>query len=143
MTLRGTSVCIVNSHLPAHDYLLAERIRAYNDAVMSQTIPVAETPKILYHDYVFWLGDLNFRLDNGVQAPVKPSKSAVSLKSGPSFEQVLEKVSGGTAKELLKGNDQLVRCMRTGQAFSELKESLPCFPPTYKFVPGTNRYDPV
>ncbi|CAG0914413.1 unnamed protein product [Notodromas monacha] len=139
MTLRGTSLCLVNSHLPAHDYLLGERIKCYNDAVMTQSVPVRETPKILYHDYVFWFGDLNFRLDDE-KSPLKPSQAPNGVLN---FEKVLEKISAGNTKEILTSHDQLNRCMRNNECFAELKESLPSFPPTYKFVAGTNRYDPV
>lgn len=42
--------------------------------------------------------------------------------------------------ELLK-YDQLKMVMEKELAFSELKETTPKFPPTYKFTTGTNEYD--
>ncbi|XP_045447804.1 inositol polyphosphate 5-phosphatase K-like [Melitaea cinxia] len=126
----GCSVCLVNCHLAAHDYMLEERISEYNTIIKEHCYHIAETSNILYHDYVFWVGDLNFRLDH-------PSDSS------PSSEEIvaaLEKVEKDKYTSLLK-HDQLLAVMNSGEAFSEFSEPEIKFPPTYKFNIGTDDYD--
>lgn len=79
---------------------------------------------------MFWIGDLNFRLDH-------PSDSS------PSSEEIvaaLEKVEKDKYTSLLK-HDQLLAVMDSGEAFSEFSEPEIKFPPTYKFNIGTDDYD--
>ena len=71
-------------------------------------------------DYAFWFGDLNYRLQGNSQ----------SIRSRLQREQ---------ASELLR-YDELSHTTACGQAFSGWKEMAINFPPTYKFVEGTNRY---
>lgn len=75
--------------------------------------------------YVFWMGDLNFRLDEKYE------------KNPDEIERDIKK---GRHKELLE-YDQLQLVMKKGLAFSELRENLPCFAPTFKFEVGTTDYD--
>nr|CAD7458546.1 unnamed protein product [Timema tahoe] len=119
----GCSVCLVNCHLTPHDHLLQERVTDYNTIIKSQSFQAKETTNILYHDYVFWIGDLNFRLLSGLSAT--------------EIEQLVEK---GELTRLL-AKDQLRHVIDTGEAFSELVENLPTFPPTYKFEFHTSKYD--
>jgi hypothetical protein len=72
---------------------------------------------------VFWIGDLNFRLVQGY-----------------SSEEIERLVRKGELIKLL-GEDQLQQVMSNGEAFSELSEQLPTFPPTYKFEFNSSRYD--
>lgn len=75
--------------------------------------------------YVFWFGDLNFRLmEEFDRAPDE-------------IERLVLK------KELAKllEHDQLKYVMRKGEAFSEFLEKDPDFPPTFKFDVGSNNYD--
>ena len=72
------------------------------------------------------MGDLNFRLE------VDPSDL--------SPEDVAKLVSGEEFGKLL-ATDQLTTARSNGEAFSELNETLPSFPPSYKFKIGTSDYD--
>ncbi|XP_049873277.1 inositol polyphosphate 5-phosphatase K-like isoform X1 [Pectinophora gossypiella] len=126
----GCSVCLVNCHLAAHEHLLAERISDYNTIIKQHFYHVGETTNILYHDYVFWIGDLNFRTDH-------------PTGSSPSSEEIvaqLQKIEKDKYTNLLK-HDQLLAVMETGEAFSEFSEPDIRFPPTYKFNIGTDDYD--
>ncbi|XP_023934774.2 inositol polyphosphate 5-phosphatase K [Bicyclus anynana] len=126
----GVSVSLVNCHLTAHEHLLAERINDYNTIVKEHFYLVGETSNILYHDYVFWMGDLNFRTDH-------PAGSA------PTSEEIvatLQKVEKDKYTALLK-HDQLLAVMDSGEAFSEFTEAEIRFPPTYKFMTGSGDYD--
>ncbi|KAG6440647.1 phosphatidylinositol 4,5-bisphosphate 5-phosphatase A isoform X1 [Manduca sexta] len=126
----GCSVCIVNCHLTAHEHLLADRVNDYNTIIKQHVYHVNETSNILYHDYVFWIGDLNFRTDH-------------PAGSSPSSEEIvatLQTVEKDKYANLLK-HDQLLAVMETGEAFSEFSEAEIRFPPTYKFSIGGDEYD--
>lgn len=56
MVVSGTSVCIINSHFHAHEKDNDDRINDYNSVLK------AVTPALMGNDYVFWMGDLNFRI---------------------------------------------------------------------------------
>ncbi|XP_041979367.1 inositol polyphosphate 5-phosphatase K-like isoform X2 [Aricia agestis] len=125
----GCSVCLVNCHLAAHEHLLAERISDYNTIIKDHAYHISETSNILYHDYVFWIGDLNFRTDH-------PAGSI----SSEEIVTALGKVEKDKYAALLK-HDQLLAVMDSGDAFSEFSEPEIRFPPTYKFNIGTDDYD--
>lgn len=75
--------------------------------------------------YVFWFGDLNFRLNDDL---------------GKEPEEIRKAVHDDRLPELI-GTDQLLMCRQQGRAFTELEERLPAFPPTFKFEHGTTDYD--
>eukprot|EP00754_Rhynchopus_humris_P022513 Rhum_TRINITY_DN14795_c13_g1::Rhum_TRINITY_DN14795_c13_g1_i1::g.118337::m.118337 len=74
-------------------------------------------------DYVFWFGDLNYRLWNIDNKRVRGMLGA-----------------GGELSELLK-YDQLSQTLATRTAFGGFEESAITFAPTYKYDPGTLRFD--
>lgn len=74
------------------------------------------------HDLVFWLGDLNYRIDRS------------------SIQEVMAKASSPEWAELLD-NDQLNMERNKGNVFVGFHESDLTFPPTYKYQPGTNTYE--
>ena len=41
--------------------LIQARIDSYNTVLGTHTFSTPDTELIMYHDYVFWMGDLNFR----------------------------------------------------------------------------------
>ncbi|XP_053609376.1 inositol polyphosphate 5-phosphatase K-like isoform X2 [Plodia interpunctella] len=126
----GCSICLVNCHLTAHEHLLADRINDYNTIIKQHNYHISETSNILYHDYVFWIGDLNFRTDHPTGA-------------SPSSEEIvatLSRVEKDKYNSLLR-HDQLLAVMENGDAFSEFVEPDIRFPPTYKFNIGSDDYD--
>ncbi|GBG34153.1 Inositol polyphosphate 5-phosphatase, putative [Hondaea fermentalgiana] len=82
-----------------------------------------QTFSIADHDYVFWLGDFNYRI-------VMPH----------SIDEVFRHVD---ANDLawLRRNDQLLSEQAAGRTFVGFKEGEIEFLPTYKFQAGTNQYD--
>lgn len=120
-----TSICVVNAHLAAHDHKLEERIQDYHQIINDHKYHVENTPNILSHDYVFWFGDLNFR---------------ISLDFLDKPEEVKDLIDRDKLAQLSR-NDQLVKVMRDRLAFENLSEKPPQFPPTFKFEEGTNEYD--
>ncbi|XP_037908978.1 inositol polyphosphate 5-phosphatase K isoform X2 [Hermetia illucens] len=125
LSLYGTAVSIVNAHLAAHDHMLDERIVDFNQILDNHHYHVKMYREIFDHDYVFWFGDLNFRL-NGENETTPQDIRAMIQK---------DKLS-----ELLD-RDQLNSVRKEGRAFYQLNERLPAFPPTFKFERGTSNYD--
>ncbi|XP_077292380.1 inositol polyphosphate 5-phosphatase K-like [Arctopsyche grandis] len=127
-SIYGCSICIVNSHLTAHDHQLEDRIADYNTIIKSNTFDTKDTTNILFHDYVFWFGDLNFRLEENDTDTPELIVELVKRAEKDDYSDLLDR-------------DQLRSVMRCEKAFSELKEATPRFPPTYKYVIGTSEYD--
>nr|XP_029710116.1 phosphatidylinositol 4,5-bisphosphate 5-phosphatase A-like isoform X1 [Aedes albopictus]XP_029710117.1 phosphatidylinositol 4,5-bisphosphate 5-phosphatase A-like isoform X1 [Aedes albopictus] len=121
----GTSICLVNSHLAAHDHMLEERINDYEKIVQEHKFHVKTKEAIFDHDYVFWFGDLNFRLTG---------------EATTSADEIRAMVARDELKKLIE-KDQLLLVRREGRAFQKLQERLPQFPPTFKFEHGSNDYD--
>lgn len=122
----GVKIVVVNCHLAAHEEFYQDRVDSYNTALGAHLYSNPETEMILYHDYVFWIGDLNFRLN---------------LPDSFDFEKVELMVSKNQLSKLL-ALDQLTKARQEGVAFSELQETLPTFPPTFKYKMGsTSTYD--
>ncbi|XKL59403.1 hypothetical protein PGB90_000419 [Kerria lacca] len=125
LQIYGCSVCLVNSHLAPHDNAVKERVEDYNAILQGQKFNVKDTTTILFHDYVYWFGDLNFRLIED---------------SSLSSSEILKKIEMKQTEFLMK-QDQLKQVMRNGEAFSELIEGEVNFPPSYKYFIGSQDYD--
>uniref|UniRef100_A0A336MAV0 CSON012893 protein n=1 Tax=Culicoides sonorensis TaxID=179676 RepID=A0A336MAV0_CULSO len=121
----GSTVCVVNAHLAAHDNKLDERIEDFNSIIKDMKFNVHVSKDIFSHDYVFWFGDLNFRIREDFL---------------PNPEDIKTRIIKDDLSELIL-NDQLVQVRNDGRAFHQLDEKLPEFPPTFKFEEGTNQYD--
>eukprot|EP01031_Cornospumella_fuschlensis_P039854 gene39854-48528_t len=78
---------------------------------------------ILQHDYVFWLGDLNYRI-------------AVDVEE----EDIWKLVNQGDWLTL-RAQDQLNIERERGNVFAQFNEGVINFPPSYKFQPGTDVYE--
>ncbi|KAL9682583.1 hypothetical protein QQ045_014385 [Rhodiola kirilowii] len=76
--------------------------------------------KILDHEKIIWLGDLNYRLN-------VPYEKAWELISGGEWSKLVEK-------------DQLVREFKKGRAFDGWNEGFLTFPPTYKYQVNSDKY---
>lgn len=50
MDIYGSSICIVNSHLAAHDHMLEQRINDYHRILDATKYSVKVTPDILSHE---------------------------------------------------------------------------------------------
>lgn len=76
------------------------------------------------HDYLFWLGDLNYRIE------------------GVDDNWVKQKVKDGNYKALMRF-DQLTNEKHAGRAFWGFEEAPITFAPTYKYDPGSLNFDVV
>lgn len=81
---------------------------------------------VVCNSYVFWFGDLNFRLTDEEELSHADIKRLVEQDH---LDQLIQR-------------DQLSMIRRQGRAFTRLEERLPAFPPTFKFEHGTSDYDP-
>lgn len=115
-----TSICFVNSHLTAHLQYVNERIKDYDDIIETQTFK--NSTNIMDHDYVYWLGDLNFRINELDKTAIEKSIDLGEYRS------LLEK-------------DQLRNAMRDGLIFVGFDEGNINFAPTYKFDLKSDKYD--
>ena len=69
-TYGNSSICVVSSHLSAHRGAVGSRNSDYNNILNKVQFKDRHTDgnnssssiSILDHDYVFWLGDLNYRI---------------------------------------------------------------------------------
>ncbi|KAK3603246.1 hypothetical protein CHS0354_007577 [Potamilus streckersoni] len=120
--LNGINLIIVNAHLAAHMNNVAERIEDCNAVLSLMKFRDPDVDNVLDHDYVFWMGDLNFRIENN-------SKSEVERL-----------VNEGKLEKLLQ-SDQLKKCMEEDLLFVNFQEGPITFNPTYKFDPDTDLYD--
>jgi phosphatidylinositol-bisphosphatase len=152
LTLHDSSICVVCSHLAAHRENVAGRNADFQNileksifAPLPENLTTAQEQEpsvdvsrnlnyctgllpsdeltILQHDLVFWLGDLNYRIDESL-----------------SMEEVFAKIEEKDWA-YLREYDQL-NIERFGMnVFEGFMEGELNFAPTYKYQPGTNEYD--
>jgi phosphatidylinositol-bisphosphatase len=149
MTVYETSICFVCAHLQANreavmgrnsDYrnIIEKIIFAPNPDSIQQIIAQRDHDRaarrwsyadwleccsILDHDLVFWLGDLNYRIDENV-----PTERVFAWCHNNSWE-------------MMRDVDQLNIERAKGSVFNGFSEAPLTFPPTYKFIPNTGMYD--
>lgn len=123
LNVYGCGISFVVAHLAAHDKELDERIKDYQQILANHHYHVANYREIFDHEYVFWFGDLNFRLTGHDTA-----------------EKIRDLVDQNHLSELIQ-RDQLLFVKNSLKAFQELDETLPEFPPTFKFHENTLQYD--
>ncbi|XP_070494173.1 synaptojanin-1 [Chironomus tepperi] len=117
--LNGTSFCFVAAHFAAGQSQVAERNADYAEITRKIQFPMGRTLK--GHDYVFWCGDFNYRID------MDKDEMKELIKLGD-LQPILEK-------------DQLRKQQEAGQVFSDFLEGEINFPPTYKYDLFSEDYD--
>ncbi|XP_071180482.1 inositol polyphosphate 5-phosphatase K-like [Mytilus edulis] len=120
--VNGVNMIIVNAHLAAHMDNVRERIEDFHTILRTQKFRDKDVDHILDHDYIFFMGDLNFRLQKVTSTYVERA------------------IRYGEYKALME-YDQLLKCMEEDLIFVDFLEGQITFPPTYKFDPGTDKYD--
>lgn len=123
MNIHDTSLCFINSHLAAHQNGCKRRNKDYRDVDRKMKFKKTSTQcKIRDHDKIFWIGDLNYRIDD------------------KNIEEVKRKIGEKEYTDILQ-NDQLRQQMDLSAAFQGYKEGEITFKPTYKYDKGTNDWD--
>lgn len=133
----GTSFMFTNCHFPAHENKVKDRIDEYQRIINSIDLPKnlkLLKPRYLSNDStarfdcVFFMGDLNFRLEQRTFDETIHILEDIFQQREPSYEALTQ-------------NDELLKVMETNQAFHGFDEPQIKFPPTYKFLAQTNKYD--
>ncbi|KAF8772611.1 hypothetical protein HU200_005572 [Digitaria exilis] len=130
MTLHRTSLCFVCSHLASGE---KEGDELRRNADVAEILRCAHFPrackapashripeKILEHDRMIWLGDLNYRMSLSYE-------ETRTLLEENDWDALLEK-------------DQLMIEREAGRVFRGWKEGKICFAPTYKYTQNSDAY---
>ncbi|WVZ81908.1 hypothetical protein U9M48_029234 [Paspalum notatum var. saurae] len=129
MTLHRTSFCFVCSHLASGEKEGDELRRNADVAEILRSAhfprackaPASRVPeKILEHDRMIWLGDLNYRVSLSYE-------ETRTLLEENDWDALLEK-------------DQLIIEREAGRVFRGWKEGKICFAPTYKYTHNSDAY---
>ncbi|KAF9438302.1 hypothetical protein BGZ76_008780 [Entomortierella beljakovae] len=103
-------------------------------------------------DYIFWAGDLNYRLDlaqsdgslasNKKKKKSKHSEDMLSNATMPDLtaSEIVHLIKQGNLRQLFS-HDQLSAQRKTMNVFRGFHEAPLSFPPTYKFRMGSNEYN--
>lgn len=117
---KASSLCFVCAHFAAGQHQVKERNDDYAEITRRIQFPMGRS--INSHDYVFWCGDFNYRLDKISNDEVRRAAAAGEF-------------------ELLQQFDQLKLSQAAGQTFKGYVEGDITFPPTYKYDTNSNDYD--
>ncbi|XP_024522283.1 phosphatidylinositol 3,4,5-trisphosphate 5-phosphatase 2B-like isoform X2 [Selaginella moellendorffii] len=125
-----TDLCFVNSHLAAHMGYCDVRNGNYREIVENLSIGYQGMDILSKFHHVFWMGDLNYRLDfeNVEERTVSPEKGV--------WQKVVDQINAGNYKELLD-HDELTREIAASRAFHGFKEGNIGFAPTFKMIRDT------
>ncbi|XP_053150035.1 synaptojanin-2 isoform X2 [Hemicordylus capensis] len=115
----STSLCFICSHLTAGQSQVKERNEDYKEITQKLSFPMGKS--LFSHDYVFWCGDFNYRIDL-------------------SYEEVFYFLKRQDWKKLLEF-DQLQQQKSSGKIFKDFHEGTINFGPTYKYDVGSEAYD--
>lgn len=124
---KHTSFAFVNCHLSAHQNKTSARNAEVRHLMRSLKLKTTAPPQLdtlrQFH-HVFWMGDLNYRLNFGDQGDsLSPSEAQ--------FTSMVQKIQAGSYDELF-ACDQLQTEMHEGRVFAEFQETRPTFAPTFK-----------
>uniref|UniRef100_A0A914X9X2 Obg domain-containing protein n=1 Tax=Plectus sambesii TaxID=2011161 RepID=A0A914X9X2_9BILA len=119
----GSYLLLITSHLSARPNAYNKRIREYNSTKWAMPLTKTSSKE---HGYTFWLGDLNFRVND---------------LSAPEVVGCLKNISSDQMHTLLDQHDQLQMAQKVGDAFVDYVEPNVTFPPTYRMIVGSGEYD--
>ncbi|XP_028400181.1 phosphatidylinositol 3,4,5-trisphosphate 5-phosphatase 2A-like isoform X2 [Dendronephthya gigantea] len=116
----STSLCFINCHLTSgnEDLRKQRRQQNYLDILKGLNLGHKSAYDLTnqFH-HVFWFGDLNYRIDL-------------------EYEEIMKAISSMDYKKL-SSEDQLRKEKEAGNVFVNFHESVPHFPPTYRYKRGT------
>jgi len=116
--LHASSLCFVCSHFAAHQTRVIERNQDFADIWKKVQF---SGQSLSSHDYVFWCGDLNYRID---------------LPSSMAKDHIAHQRWGNLLKQ-----DQLVKQKKLKKVFHGFIEGKVNFAPTYKYDEFSDDYD--
>uniref|UniRef100_A0A9J2P5P1 Inositol polyphosphate-related phosphatase domain-containing protein n=1 Tax=Ascaris lumbricoides TaxID=6252 RepID=A0A9J2P5P1_ASCLU len=125
MQVNDSRVCFVNSHMAAGNEELDKRNQDYRE--ISQMRFEAINKSLFDHDVIFWLGDLNYRLET---------------QNGFTNDDVRRLCSSPKTFRDMIAFDTLKQQQRSNQVFVGFNEpDVLNFRPSYKYDPGTSQWD--
>ncbi|CAK8692974.1 unnamed protein product [Clavelina lepadiformis] len=119
LILFNSSLCFVCSHFAAGQTQVQERNNDFGE--ISSRLGFAKGRALFMHDYVFWCGDFNYRID----------------MTGDEVKQLVKEENW----EKLRENDQLLVQKKMGNVFKGFMEGEVNFAPTYKYDLFSDDYD--
>ncbi|KAJ8280126.1 hypothetical protein GJAV_G00050820 [Gymnothorax javanicus] len=119
MLFYSTSICFVCSHFAAGQSQVKERNDDYSEISRKLSFPMGR--QLQSHDYVFWCGDFNYRIN----------------LHGDEVKELVKQQNW----EVLSAMDQLVEQKEAGTIFKGYTEGQIQFPPTYKYDYMSDEYD--
>ncbi|XP_050314325.1 synaptojanin-1 isoform X2 [Anthonomus grandis grandis] len=119
LVVHATSLCFVCAHFAAGQSQVNERNADYNEITRKIAFPMGRS--LNSHDYLFWCGDFNYRVD-------MDKDEIKELVRVGNFDAILER-------------DQLKKQQEEGNAFKNFIEGKITFPPTYKYDLFSDDYD--
>ncbi|OQR74707.1 type II inositol 1 [Tropilaelaps mercedesae] len=123
LELHSTSMCFVNCHLAAHAEERDRRNQDFNDIRNKTAFNNFRPSKAIHeHDQIYWIGDMNYRLQDASR-------------------DMVESMCGANNYAPLWERDQLRDQQRKGLIFVGFEEGQLNFRPTYKYDIGTSRWD--
>eukprot|EP00898_Chlorokybus_atmophyticus_P001207 jgi/Chlat1/2087/Chrsp17S02691 len=125
-----TWLCFVNSHFAAHAGQCAMRNSNFREIVGEISIGQKDMDLLTQFHHVFWMGDLNYRLDLPAAQSFE-SKTSAKSPNTEEFNRVLEQINQGSFSGLL-AHDELHRDIKLKKVFSGFKEGDITFAPTFK-----------
>ncbi|CAL8096097.1 unnamed protein product [Calicophoron daubneyi] len=117
--LGATSICFVCSHFAAGQSAVRERNEDFQE--ICRRLTFSSGHNILSHDYVFWCGDFNYRIN-------LPGSEVKRLVSQSGWLDLLR-------------SDQLTQERQAGNVFRGFDEGMIRFAPTYKYDLFCDDYD--
>lgn len=120
----NSSMCFVCSHFAAHQKEIRQRNEDFRQIYEQSTFSGQKGRskiQVKNHDYIFWCGDLNYRID-------LENNYCRNLISNQKWKELLEA-------------DQLSIQRREQNVFLGFIEAPICFPPTYKYNVCEDTYD--
>ncbi|XP_069060136.1 synaptojanin-1 isoform X3 [Pleurodeles waltl] len=119
LLIHTTSLCFVCSHFAAGQSQVKERNEDYLEIARKLSFPMGRM--MFSHDYVFWCGDFNYRID----IPNEEVKELIRQQNW----------------DALNAGDQLINQKNNGQIFRGFLEGKVNFAPTYKYDLFSDDYD--
>ncbi|XP_066259067.1 synaptojanin-1 [Euwallacea similis] len=119
LVFHATSICFVCAHFAAGQSQVNERNADYNEITRKIAFPMNRS--LNSHEYLFWCGDFNYRVD------MDKDELKELVKQG-NFDTILD-------------NDQLRKQQEEGNVFKNFIEGKIAFPPTYKYDLFSDDYD--
>ncbi len=124
------SLAFISSHLAAHLHHFKKRNENIWEILQEARTADKDLDALIQHDYVFWMGDLNYRVDlNTARGEAMPPKKGEGHKKH--WDEVKNFVDKKNYKPLLKA-DQLIREQKNGEIFKGFVEAPITYQPTFK-----------